>query len=218
MLPRFDRALAAVRSLPELFSVPCVARLTDRAQAIRLARGRGPLRCAVGSQIRVRGLAGCAWVQFRWRHSGSRSQHRAPDLQRAGGPGRDPRAPACTLGRLPLHYEILCIDDGSTDGSGALLDELAATDAKLVPIQFTRNFGKEAALQAGVERARGEAALYMDADLQHPPELIPEMVELWREDGYEVVEARKHHRGGESLVYRGLARLFGRLMDGARGD
>jgi dolichol-phosphate mannosyltransferase len=122
-----------------------------------------------------------------------------------------------TLGRLPLHYEILCIDDGSTDGSGALLDELAATDATLVPIHFTRNFGKEAALQAGVERARGEAALFMDADLQHPPELIPEMVELWREDGYEVVEARKRHRGGESLVYRGLAKLFGRLMDGATG-
>jgi glycosyltransferase involved in cell wall biosynthesis len=112
-------------------------------------------------------------------------------------------------------YELICIDDGSRDGSGALLDALAAADPRLVVIHFSRNFGKEAALHAGLEAARGDAAVFLDADLQHPPELVPLMVELWAEQGFEVVEGRKRHRGDESAVYRGLAALFYRLLGSA---
>ncbi len=122
-----------------------------------------------------------------------------------------------SLASLGLRYEILCIDDGSKDGTGPLLDQLASDDPRVVPIHFTRNFGKEAAIQAGIQRARGEAAIFMDADLQHPPDLIPQMVELWRDDGYEVVEARKRRYQHEPVLYRVLARTFSRLMGGATG-
>jgi dolichol-phosphate mannosyltransferase len=117
-----------------------------------------------------------------------------------------------TLDGLGQGYEILCIDDGSTDGTDRILDELARAHPELVVIHFSRNFGKEAALHAGLEHARGQAAVFMDADLQHPPDLLPLMVELWSEGGYEVVEGRKRQRGDEGLLYRGLARIFYRLL------
>jgi glycosyltransferase involved in cell wall biosynthesis len=122
-----------------------------------------------------------------------------------------------SLAFLGLRYEILCIDDGSKDGTGPLLDQLANDDPCIVPIHFTRNFGKEAAIQAGIQRARGEAAIFMDADLQHPPDLIPQMVELWREDGYEVVEARKRIYKHAPMLSRVLALSFSRLLGGATG-
>jgi dolichol-phosphate mannosyltransferase len=114
-------------------------------------------------------------------------------------------------------YELVCVDDGSTDGSGECLDRLCASDQRVRVVHFTRNFGKEAALQAGLEATRGDAAIFMDADLQHPPELIPQLVELWRDGGYDVVEARKRSRGDEGLLYRGLAWLFNGLMSRATG-
>lgn len=119
------------------------------------------------------------------------------------------------LDTLQRPYEIVCVDDGSADGGGALLDAIAHDDPRVVPIHFSRNFGKEAALHAGLEAARGEAAIFLDADLQHPPELIPLMVELWAEQGYEVVEGRKRRRGKESTAYRILAGLFYRLLGSA---
>lgn len=112
-------------------------------------------------------------------------------------------------------YELLCVDDGSRDGSGELLDALAAEDPRIVVIHFSRNFGKEAALHAGLEAARGDAAIFLDADLQHPPALVPLMLELWAEQGFEVVEGRKRRRGHESALYRGLAGLFYRLLGSA---
>ncbi len=114
-------------------------------------------------------------------------------------------------------YELVYVDDGSTDGSGECLDRLSAADPRVRVIHFTRNFGKEAALQAGLEAARGDAAIFMDADLQHPPELIPQLVELWREGGHDVVEACKRSRGDEGLLYRGLAWCFNGLMSRATG-
>ncbi len=119
------------------------------------------------------------------------------------------------LDGLGRPYEIVCVDDGSTDGSAALLDDAAREDERVVPIHFSRNFGKEAALQAGLEAARGDAAIFLDADLQHPPDLVPLMVELWAEQGYEVVEGRKRRRGRESAAYRILAGGFYRLLGSA---
>ena len=119
------------------------------------------------------------------------------------------------LDGLGRPYEIVCVDDGSSDGSAELLDAMALEDERIVAIHFSRNFGKEAALHAGLEAARGEAAIFLDADLQHPPELIPLMVELWAEQGYEVVEGRKRRRGRERVSYRLLAGLFYRLLGSA---
>jgi polyisoprenyl-phosphate glycosyltransferase len=108
--------------------------------------------------------------------------------------------------RLP--YELTVVDDGSTDGTWRGLVLLCAEIPELKAVRFSRNFGKEAAIAAGIERADGDATIIMDADLQHPPELIPEMVRLWRTEGWDVVEAVKTHRGREWWIHRVIARSF----------
>src|SRR5690606_8185586 len=77
-------------------------------------------------------------------------------------------------------FEVLCINDGSTDSTARLLAEAAAVDFRIRPIELSRNFGKEAAMAAGLDHALGRAVLLLDADLQHPATLIPEMVAAWR--------------------------------------
>jgi dolichol-phosphate mannosyltransferase len=121
-----------------------------------------------------------------------------------------------SVARTGRSYELICIDDGSTDATGARLAELAAADPAIVPVTFSRNFGKEAALCAGLELARGRAVLFLDADLQHPPERIPEFVRLW-EEGWDVVEGVKTRRGPEGPIRRGATRAFYALMSRAAG-
>jgi len=104
--------------------------------------------------------------------------------------------------RLPgLETEIVCIDDGSTDGTLGVLRARAARDPRLIVLELSRNFGKEAALTAGLDAATGDAVVPMDADLQHPAELIEVLVARWR-DGYDVVLARRRSRSGESWLGR----------------
>jgi glycosyltransferase involved in cell wall biosynthesis len=114
-------------------------------------------------------------------------------------------------------FEIVTVDDGSRDGTLARLQSISRADEHVRVIQLTRNFGKEAALAAGLDAARGRAVIVMDADLQHPAEVIPRMVELWRQ-GYEVVSAVKEGRAREGLTYRAMAKLFNVLMGGAAGS
>jgi dolichol-phosphate mannosyltransferase len=103
--------------------------------------------------------------------------------------------------------ELIVIDDGSTDATPTVLTGLQAADPRIHVLTFTRNFGKEAALLAGLSHARGQAAVVLDGDLQHPPELIPRMVALWRQ-GVCVVEGMKIHRGEEAFHNRLFARCF----------
>lgn len=110
-----------------------------------------------------------------------------------------------------LDVEMVAVDDGSTDRTRAVLGELADRDARVVPVFLSRNFGKEAAMAAGIEAARGEAVLLMDSDLQHPPSLIPQMIQCWL-DGYDVVDAVKRSRGRESLLYKASATVFYTMM------
>lgn len=117
---------------------------------------------------------------------------------------------------LTSHYEILIIDDGSLDDSFKIVKTLNQKDKRIKAIAFSRNFGKEAAIAAGLREATGEAVVIMDADLQHPPKLIPEMVKLWLE-GYEVVDCIKVHRGQESLINRMLSKLFYLIMKALTG-
>lgn len=112
------------------------------------------------------------------------------------------------LARLDLAYELLLIDDGSSDDTWDVLKQAATTQPNLRALRLSRRFGKEQALAAGLEHARGAAVIVMDADLQHPPGLIPEMVRAWREEHYDVVEAVKTKRGVEPLLARLGARLF----------
>lgn len=118
------------------------------------------------------------------------------------------------LAQTGLSAEIICVNDGSSDGTGRTLDDLAAQDEAVVPLHLTRNFGKEAAMAAGLDHSRGRAVLILDADLQHPPSLIPQMVDKWR-TGADVVNGVKLHRGREGFVYKTMAAVFNYLMGGA---
>lgn len=112
---------------------------------------------------------------------------------------------------LGAPYEIVFVDDGSRDRSPGILDELARHDPRVRVIHFSRNFGHQAAITAGMDYARGEAVVVIDADLQDPPEVIPEMVAKWQE-GYEVVYGRRVKREGETFFKRFTASFFYRFL------
>jgi len=111
----------------------------------------------------------------------------------------------CDEASIP--YELVLVDDGSKDNSWKEIAAMAKEDDRITAVRLSRNFGKEPALLAGIDAAGGDAVLVMDADLQHPPEKIPEMVRLWQE-GAEVVEGVKSSRGKEKRSYRFCAKLF----------
>lgn len=107
-----------------------------------------------------------------------------------------------------IKYEFVLVDDGSKDNSWTEIKALAENNPNVTALRLSRNFGKESALCAGLEYAQGDMILVMDADLQHPPQLIPEMVKAWREDGFDVVEGIKSSRGKENPIYKICAKFF----------
>jgi polyisoprenyl-phosphate glycosyltransferase len=113
------------------------------------------------------------------------------------------------LGAVP--WELVIVDDGSSDATREILAELAAGDARIKVIELSRNFGHQTAITAGLDHARGDAVVMIDADLQDPPELIPEMLERWRE-GIEVVYAARTERNGETRFKVATAKWFYRLL------
>ena len=110
-----------------------------------------------------------------------------------------------------LEFELVLVDDGSRDGTGARLHALAATDERVKLITLSRNFGHQAAISAGLEHARGDVVVMIDADLQDPPELIPDMIDAWRR-GADVVYAVRANRAGETRFKLVTARWFYRLF------
>jgi len=108
-------------------------------------------------------------------------------------------------------WEIVCVDDGSRDGTMSVLRLLSAADQRLRAISFSRNFGKEIAIAAGLDHAMGDAVIIIDADLQHPPEMIPAFLAKWRE-GFLNVYGQRADRAGESRLKRNFAKLFYRLF------
>lgn len=112
---------------------------------------------------------------------------------------------------LALPYELVFVDDGSTDDSVAFLAALIQRDPRVRLVRLSRNFGKEAAMSAGLAHARGEAVIMLDADLQDPPELIPEMIKAWQE-GFDVVSMRRRKREGEGPARRLSAYVFYRVL------
>lgn len=127
------------------------------------------------------------------------------------------------LSRFTTAYEIILVDDGSTDGSWLTICSEKFADLPLVGIRFSRNFGKEAAIRAGLARSKGSVTIVMDADLQHPPNLLPEMYKAWKEEGMLVVEGVKKGKiernllatFGAWIVYRVLSRVTGVSLEGA---
>ena len=120
------------------------------------------------------------------------------------------------LGGAAIDYELLFVDDGSTDGTWQAIQRCAAEDKHVVGVHFSRNFGKESAMFAGLETAKGDCVVVIDCDLQHPPEKIVEMYRLW-EQGYEVVEGIKADRGEETGFHKFAANSFYSLISRATG-
>ena len=112
-----------------------------------------------------------------------------------------------------LRHELVLVDDGSSDDSWDRIVQQALLDERVRGIQLSRNFGKEAAVLAGLEHAAGDAVVVIDSDLQHPPSAIPGMVQRWR-DGAHVVEAVKRNRTGQGVVGRLGGRLFNKAFTG----
>jgi polyisoprenyl-phosphate glycosyltransferase len=108
-------------------------------------------------------------------------------------------------------YELLFVNDGSIDRTGQMIEELAEVDECVQLLDFSRNFGHQIAITAGMDYARGQAVVIIDADLQDPPELIQQMIEKWKE-GYEVVCAKRAKRKGETFFKKWSAALFYRTL------
>ena len=108
-------------------------------------------------------------------------------------------------------WELILVDDGSTDGSTEILRKLADNDSRVKPVIFARNFGHQIAVTAGMDYSRGDAVVIIDADLQDPPEVILDLIKKWRE-GYEVVYAVREEREGESWFKKPTASIFYRLI------
>lgn len=108
-------------------------------------------------------------------------------------------------------FEFIFVDDGSTDNTVLIAEELVHKDKRIHLIELSRNFGKEAAVASGLAHARGHAAIIMDADLQHPPDLIPEFLLRWQK-GFDVVVGVREYDGNESLFKRFMSTLFYRLI------
>ena len=111
-----------------------------------------------------------------------------------------------------INYEILFINDGSTDNTMEILEEIAREDKRVKVIGFARNFGHQIAVTAGIDKASGDAVVVIDADLQDPPEVIPQMIELWKE-GYHVVYGQRKERKGETWFKLVTAKYFYRFLN-----
>ncbi|MBR6951277.1 MAG: glycosyltransferase [Oscillospiraceae bacterium] len=120
------------------------------------------------------------------------------------------------LREAQIQYELLFVDDGSKDNTWKLISELSVADPSIRGAHFSRNFGKEAAILAGLTESHGDCCVVIDCDLQHPPEKIIEMYHLW-EQGYEIVEGQKSSRGKESGSYSFASKTFYAIISKASG-
>ncbi len=121
------------------------------------------------------------------------------------------------LNEAGVDYEFVVVDDGSHDATWEAVGTAARSDTRVRGLRLSRGFGKEAAIAAGLDVARGDAVLVMDADLQHPPSIVPDLVRRWLQGDVDVVEAVKSERGKEAVGYRILSRLFYAVMNRLSG-
>src|SRR5246127_3009972 len=130
-----------------------------------------------------------------------------PAYNEADGLGDFHARLATVLDSIPGTAQVLYVDDGSSDGTWAAITALGAADARVTGLRLSRNFGKEAAMTAGLDNVDADAVVVIDADLQDPPELIPQLIEQWQA-GYDVVYATRSMREGETRFKRFTAALF----------
>ncbi len=117
------------------------------------------------------------------------------------------------LSSLHCNYEMIMIDDGSTDATLQAIKELSSTDSNVKYISFSRNFGKEAAMYAGLNNSTGDYVAIMDADLQDPPSLLPEMMKILDSHNYDCVATRRSNRKGEKKIRSFFAKMFYKLIN-----
>lgn len=115
------------------------------------------------------------------------------------------------LSEAQIEYELLFVSDGSKDKTYEIVCDLAQKDARIKGLQFSRNFGKEATIFAGMAYIKGDCCAVIDCDLQHPPETLVEMYRLW-EDGYDVIEGIKSNRGKEGIIHKMFVGIFYGIM------
>ena len=118
------------------------------------------------------------------------------------------------LNEVGIAYELVLVDDGSRDNTWTEIEKAGKKDPHIVGVHFSRNFGKEAAVFAGLAQAGGDVVAVMDCDLQHPPQVLPEMYRLWQE-GYQVIEGIKKSRGRESFFHKKCVGFFYGIMSKA---
>ena len=135
----------------------------------------------------------------------------APNFNESGSVPEFYRRLSETMKTANDTWELVWVDDGSSDQSTEMIRELARQDPRVRPVIFARNFGHQIAVTAGLDYSRGQAVVIMDSDLQDPPEVVPEMIAKWRE-GYEVVYAQRTEREGESWFKLFTASVFYRLI------
>lgn len=135
-----------------------------------------------------------------------------PAYNEAEGISRTIKTVSSVLEKEVDQYEIIIVDDGSQDGTSRQVEEAVKADQRIKLIKLTRNFGKEAALNAGLCYSAGDAVVTMDSDLQHPPELIPEMYHLWKTKGIKVVNAVKEVRQQENFLKKIAVNFFYFMM------
>ncbi|MGN0594439.1 MAG: glycosyltransferase family 2 protein [Hominimerdicola sp.] len=116
-----------------------------------------------------------------------------------------------------IDYELVFINDGSKDRTWELISGLASAREHIVAVNFSRNFGKESAIFAGLEVAKGDACVLLDCDLQFPPEVIIEMYNIWKNNDVDIVEGRKKSRGKENFIYKTFSLWFYRMINGSSG-
>jgi glycosyltransferase involved in cell wall biosynthesis len=142
---------------------------------------------------------------------GSRISVVVPAYDEAEGIRRSLLAIANAVRSTDLPFELIVVDDGSRDDTWGAIQSARQDTPEIVALRLSRNFGKEGAIAAGLDQATGDACIVLDADLQHPPTLIPEMVRLWRAEDWDVVEAVKSNRGAEAASHRLVTRAFYRV-------
>ena len=123
------------------------------------------------------------------------------------------RAVTDVIDEMPYTFEIIYINDGSTDATLELLEKIHAKDKRVVIINLSRNFGKEAAMTAGIDNAKGDALIILDADLQDPPSLIPDIIKMWKDTGADVVYGQRIERKGETWFKKFTANGFYNIIN-----
>ena len=116
-----------------------------------------------------------------------------------------------------IDYELVFVNDGSKDKTWELINELATTRDHIVGVNFSRNFGKESAIFAGLEVSKGDACVLLDCDLQFPPEIIIDMYRIWENNDVDIVEGRKKSRGKENFLYKAFSLMFYKMINSSSG-